>query len=143
MTSLYYPRSFLKLLLVAFALVALPLIFALINTAASIDRLANRSQRAVYQAVQATQNSRRLVELLAAMERSARQMVILSDRSMLDTYVLNRKQFLETVAQFENLPFDSEQKQALDSIVRGEAAIFAILSNQAAKAPQLQKADRR
>src|SRR3989304_1714683 len=105
----YYPRSFLKLLLVGFALVALPLIFALINTAASVDQLSNRSQRAVYQAVQATQSSRRLVELLTAMGRSARQMVILGDRSMLDNYALNRKQFLETAAQFSALPFDGEQ----------------------------------
>jgi two-component system sensor histidine kinase GlrK len=140
MKRFYYPRSFLKLLLVGFALVALPLIFALINTAASIDQLANRSQRAVYQAVRATQSGRRLVELLTAMERSARQMVILSDRSMLDTYVLNRKKFLATAAQFEALPFDSEQKDALEGIVRGEAAIFAILSDPAASAPQLQNA---
>ena len=140
MMRLYYPRSFLKLLLVGFALVALPLIFALINTAASIDRLANSSQRAVYQAVQATQSSRRLVELLTAMERSARQMVILGDRSMLDTYALNRKQFLGTAAQFEALPFDSGQMNALNSIVRGEAGIFTVLSDPAAKEPQLQKA---
>lgn len=140
MKWIYYPRSFLKLLLVAFALVALPLIFALINTAASIDQLANHSQRAVYQAVQATQSSRRLAELLTAMERSARQMVILNDRSMLDTYTLNRKQLLETAEQFEVLPVDSEQKNALESIVRGETAIFAVLSDPMAKAPQLQKA---
>ncbi len=140
MKWIYYPRSFLKLLLVAFALVALPLIFALINTAASIDRLANHSQRAVYQAVQATQSSRRLAELLTAMERSARQMVILNDRSMLDTYTLNRKQLLETAEQFEVLPVDSEQKNALESIMRGETAIFAVLSDPKAKAPQLQKA---
>jgi len=59
----YYPRSFLKLLLIGFTLVALPLIFALINNAVSVDQIANRSQRAVYQAVQATQSSRRVLEL--------------------------------------------------------------------------------
>lgn len=64
MMRFHYPRSFLKLLLIGFALVALPLIFALINNAISIDRLANRSQRAVYQAAQATQSSRQLAELL-------------------------------------------------------------------------------
>src|SRR5574340_289549 len=136
----YYPRSFLKLLLIGFALIALPLIFALINTATSVDQLANRSQQAVYQAVQATQSSRRLVELLTAMERSARQMLILGDRSVLDTYMLNRKQLLDTAAQFESLPFDSEQKSELDGIVRGEAVIFAMLSDAQAKTPELQKA---
>ncbi|MBI2508572.1 MAG: hypothetical protein HYV99_00775 [Betaproteobacteria bacterium] len=69
----YYPRSFLKLLLVGFTLVAAPLIFALINTAISVDQLANRSQRAVYQAAQATQSGRRLAELLTSLERTARR----------------------------------------------------------------------
>ena len=39
----YYPRSFPRLLAVGFTLVALPLVFALVNNAVSVDRLANRS----------------------------------------------------------------------------------------------------
>ena len=136
----YYPRSFLKLLFVGFTLIALPLMFALINNAISIDQLSNRSQKAVYQAVQATQSSRQLTELLTAMERSAHQMLILGDRSLLDTYESNRKQFLETAGEFATLPFDREQMQALGEIVRGEAEIFQSLSDPAAKQPQLQQA---
>jgi two-component system, NtrC family, sensor histidine kinase GlrK len=136
----YYPRSFLKLLFVGFTLIALPLMFALINNAISIDQLSNRSQKAVYQAVQATQSSRQLTELLTAMERSAHQMLILGDRSLLDTYESNRKQFLETAGEFATLPFDREQMQALGEIVRGEAEIFQRLSDPAAKQPQLQQA---
>lgn len=140
MMRFHYPSSFLKLLFVGFALVALPMIIALINNAITIDQLANRSQKTVYQAVQATQSSRRLAELLTAMERSARQMVILGDRSLLDTYVSSRTQFLETANAFASLPFDREQMSALDKIVRGEASIFAVLSDTAAGRPQLQKA---
>jgi two-component system sensor histidine kinase GlrK len=135
----YYPRSFLKLLFAGFALIALPLIFALINTAISVDQLANRSQRAVYQAVQATQSSRRLAELLTAMERSARQLIILGDRALLESYGLNRKQFLSTAEEFAALPFDNEQMDALEEIVRGESVIFAVLSNAAATPADLQK----
>ena len=136
----YYPRSFLKLLAVGFTLVALPLVFALVNNAISIDQLANRSQQAVYQAVQATQSSRRLAELLTAMERSARQMVILGDRALLDTYGLNRKQFLATAGEFATLPVDNEQKHALDAIVRDEAAIFTVLSDAGANSARQAKA---
>jgi two-component system sensor histidine kinase GlrK len=135
----YYPRSFLKLLFAGFALIALPLIFALINTAISVDQLANRSQRAVYQAVQATQSSRRLAELLTAMERSARQMIILGDRALLESYELNRKQFLTTAQEFSVLPFDNEQMDALEVIVRSEAAIYAVLLNAAADAVEQKK----
>ena len=140
MMRFYYPRSFLKLLFVGFTLIALPLMFALINNAISIDQLSNRSQKAVYQAVQATQSSRQLTELLTAMERSAHQMLILGDRSLLDTYEANRKQFLETAGEFATLPFDREQMQALGEIVRGEAQIYQRLSDPDAQQPQLQQA---
>jgi two-component system sensor histidine kinase GlrK len=135
----YYPRSFSKLLLVGFALIALPLMFALINNAFSIDRLGNLSQKAVYQAVQATQSSRKLAEVITGMERTAHQMLILGDRSLLDTYRVHRKQLLATAGEFRNLPFDTEQRGALREIVTGEAAIYDLLSNPAAPQEALQK----
>lgn len=140
MMRFYYPRSFLKLLFVGFTLIALPLMFALINNAISIDQLSNRSQKAVYQAVQATQSSRQLTELLTAMERSAHQMLILGDRSLLDAYAANRKQFLETANDFTALPFDREQMQALAEIVRGEAEIYERLSDPVSTSTDLQQA---
>ena len=112
----YYPRSFLKLLFVGFALIALPLMIALINNAISIDRLGNLSQKAVYQAVQATQSSRKLAELIPAMERAAHQMLILGDRSLLDTYRVHRKQLLATAARVRDAAFRhrAEKRAARD-----------------------------
>ncbi len=133
----YYPRSFPRLLAVGFTLVALPLVFALVNNAISVDRLANRSQNAVYQAVQATQASRRLAQLLGSLERTARQIVILDDRSLLDTYTANRRQFERTVAEFSRLPLETGQKSALDEIVSGEAEIFSALSGAGTKSAKL------
>ena len=138
----YYPRSFFKLLFVGFALIALPLMFAVINNAISINRLGNQSQKAVYQAVQATQSSRKLAELIPAMERAAHQMLILGDRSLLDTYRVHRKQLLATAAEFRTLPFDTEQRNALSEIVSGEAAIYELLSNSGSRPDELQKAVR-
>lgn len=133
-----YPRSFLKLLLVGLSLVALPLIVALITSAITVDQLANRSQTAVYRAVQATQSSRRLSELLTAMERSARQIVILDDRSLLGAYKLSRSQFEQTAAQFADLPFDAEQRADLSAIVETEQKVFDALSNPALRTAALQ-----
>ena len=67
------PKSFLKLILLGFALVGLPLIIALINSAFSIDRLADQSRKAVYQAAQIAHSSRALADEIAAMERAVRQ----------------------------------------------------------------------
>ena len=136
----YYPRSFPRLLAVGFTLVALPLVFALLNNAVTVDRLANRSQNAVYQAMQATQSGRRLAQQLTALERTARQMVILDDRSLLDTYVANRRQFDQAVGEFANLPLDADQKRALEEIVRGEAAVFGALSGAGPKSPEARAA---
>jgi two-component system sensor histidine kinase GlrK len=133
---LSYPRSFPRLLAVGFTLVALPLMFALVSNAVSVDRLANRSQNAVYQAVQATQSSRRLAQQLTALERTARQMEILDDRSLLDAYTASRRQFEQAVAEFASLPLDAEQKRVLDDIVRGEAAALGALSGPGPKSPE-------
>ena len=134
----FYPRSFSKLLFVGFALIALPLMFALINNAISINHLGNQSQAAVYQAVQATQSSRKLAELIPAMERTAHQMIILGDRRLLDTYRVYRQQLLATAAEFSSLPFDSEQRNALREIVSGEEAIHRLLADPNARTEQLQ-----
>jgi two-component system sensor histidine kinase GlrK len=132
-----YPRSFLNLLLVGFALVALPPMFALISSAVAVDRLVNQSQTAVYRAVQAIQSSRRLNELLGALERNAHQIVILGDRSLLDTYKMNRTKFEQTAAQFNDLPFDAAQRVDLDAIVATEQKIFDALANPSLKRPVL------
>ena len=55
---LAYPSSFLKLLLIGFALAMLPLLFAFANAALYLDRLADQSQETVSQAVAATRTSR-------------------------------------------------------------------------------------
>ena len=136
----FYPRSFSKLLFVGFALIALPLMFALVNNAISIDQLGNQSQKAVYQAVQATQSSRKLAELIPAMERAGHQMIILGDRGLLDTYRVLRKQLIATASEFSRLPFDSEQRDSLREILRGETGIYDVLANEAARPEELQKA---
>ena len=138
------PNSFPRLLVIGFAMVALPLIFALINNAVAINQFANRSQRAVQQAVQSTQSSRKLAELLNALERNTRQMAILGDRSLLDAYETNRKLFLQTAGEFSALPFDEEQRIALNDIIDSEMVIYTTLrgtvANEATDAAALKKA---
>src|ERR1700741_698440 len=140
MQQCYYPPSFPSILLIVFPLGALPPVFALVNNATSIDRLANRSQNEVYQAVQASQSSRRLSQLLVSLERTARQIAILDDRSLLDAYRINRPQFEPGVREFVGLPVDKEQRAALDRIIETEAAIFAVLSRPGAKGEALKPA---
>jgi two-component system sensor histidine kinase GlrK len=137
---LLQPDSFPKLLVIGFAMVALPLIIALVNNAISIDQFANRSQHAVYQAVQSTQSSRRLAEQLLALERNARQVVILGDRSPLAGYEANRAQFLRAAAEFGALPLEDMQRAELVAIVSGEAAAYAVLRDGGSGAREIARA---
>ncbi len=122
--QLYYPRSFLKLILAGFSLAVLPLIFALINNAYSIHQLATHSQRAVYQAVQTTQSTRFLIEQITSMERSIRQFAIIGDPSLLQGYGLAHERFLETARKMASLPLDAKQKQTMEALRIRETALF-------------------
>ena len=131
--QLYYPRSFLKLILAGFSLAVLPLIFALINNAYSIHQLATHSQRAVYQAVQTTQSTRFLIEQITSMERSIRQFAIIGDRSLLHGYSLAHERFIDTVRKMSALPLDSKQKQAVLALRDRENSLFERIGRSGAK----------
>ncbi len=121
---IYYPKSFLQLILLGFVLVSLPLFYAFFNAALYVDRLANQSQKAVYQAVQATQGSRILVEQLTQMERVVRQFIILGDPSLLEGYAKTHQTFRETAYELARLPLDDAQKKTLDELVEREQALY-------------------
>ena len=59
---MYYPRSFLKFILLGFLLVTMPLVYALGELILSLDRLQTQGQRAVQEAAQAGRASRQLFE---------------------------------------------------------------------------------
>lgn len=136
----YYPKSFLKLIFIGFSLVVLPLFAALINNAITVDRLADKSQKAVYQAVRATHNSRTLIELIVTMERNARQFVILGDQSLFDAYLAARDKFRNTTADFASLPFDLAQMSELEQIRQRERAIYTMLTESRREPDKLKKA---
>ncbi len=123
--ELKYPKSFLSLLLVGFMIVALPLVLGLLANAWSITRLSEQSQKAVYNAAQATQSSRALTSVVNGMERYARQYAIFNDATFLEGYRTARTQFVRTTNEFDAKPLKTEQKEALSEIVKLEATLYA------------------
>lgn len=120
----HHPKSFLKLILVGFLLVALPLFLALAYSALSIDRLANQSRQAVYQAERIAHGSRILVDQVAAMERSIRLSLILGDATLLEGYYQAHEKFSATSASLAALPLKDDQRALLDKLQTTESAIF-------------------
>lgn len=120
----FYPNSFLKLLLIGFTLTVLPLLFAFANAALYLDRLAEQSRKTVFQAVEATRASRELTEQLTIIERGTRQYLVLGDEALLESYRSAHEKFVTTVKEMSKLPLDHELRRQLQELSRREAALF-------------------
>jgi two-component system, NtrC family, sensor histidine kinase GlrK len=127
----YYPRSFLKFILLGFLLVSLPLVYALVELIFSLDRLQQQGQEAVQQAAQAGRASRQLFEQSTTLERIVRQYLILEDGALLDDYGRVRQEFRATARQLSLLPLSPEQLATLDGLGDSEAKLNSLL-----RAPQ-------
>ncbi len=121
---LYYPRSFLKLILAGFSLAVVPLVLALVYNAYSVNTLADHSQQTLFQAVQATQASRSLIEHVTAMERSVRQFAIVDEPSVLQGYALAHERFLDTAQRLGSYSLEEAQRATLRVLVDAEAELF-------------------
>ena len=124
---MYYPRSFLKFILLGFLLVSLPLLYALVELIVSLDRLGTQSQQAVLQAAQAGRASRQLYEQATTLERLVRQHLILEDPQLIEDYSRLRQDFRATAQQLQQLPLDKPQSTQLESIVDRESQLYTIL----------------
>jgi len=121
----FYPKSFPMLILGGFALAVLPLIFALINNAVSINELATKSQRAVFNAVQVAQSSRQLIEQITGMERSARQFSILAEPQLFTVFEAAHLDFVETSRRMRSLQLLPTQLRILNQLAENEKLLFA------------------
>ena len=113
---MYYPRSFLKFILLGFLLVSLPLVYALAELILSLDRLASQSREEVLQASQAARSSRLLFEQATTLERLARQEMILEDPALLEDYGRMRQELPQTTRQLSLLPLEPDQLAALEQL---------------------------
>jgi two-component system sensor histidine kinase GlrK len=126
-TLVYYPRSFLKFILLGFLLVSLPLLYALGELILSLDRLQTQGREAVQQAAQAARASRQLFEQTGTLERIVRQYLILDDRALLDDYDRVRQEFRSTAAQLAVLPLDPQPLAALGALTDTESRLHKVL----------------
>ncbi len=126
--NFYRLKSVLTLILIGFAVVALPLVLALGVAVFYVDKLVEQSEQAVEQTVQVTNHSRILVEDITAMERSARQFLVLDDQAMFGAYVRAHQEMLQTVAMLETLQLEKTQREKLDALKGKAQALFKKLS---------------
>jgi len=123
----YYPRSFLKFILLGFLLVSLPLLYALAELVLSLDRLASQGRDEVLQSASAARSSRLLFEQTATLERLVRQYLILEDQALVDDYNRLRQDFRSTVRQLSQLGLEPDHLAALARLGETENALHAQL----------------
>ena len=125
---MYYPRLFLKFILLGFLLVSLPLVYALAEMILSLDRLESQGRQEVVQAAQAGRTSRLLYEQATTLERIARQHLILEDSALLEEYGRLREEFRQTTNQLAALPLEPGSQETLEKLADRESRLHKLLT---------------
>ncbi|MFJ3048379.1 ATP-binding protein [Herbaspirillum chlorophenolicum] len=128
----YLGLSFRQLLLAAFLLIAALLSGTSVHALFTLDRMATNSSDTARQAVQLTEAAQRLAERTVAMERSARQYLVLDDPAFRDRFVEARDQAREALSELsESLPMAPRDIFSQWGVYADEAA--AVLDSEARK----------
>lgn len=98
------PRSLVGLMLMGFALVALPLIVAIVRAVIHAESLEAQSQALVEQAVRVARSSESLVSQVSQMERNARQYQVTGEPALVKVYNQRHERFQETLDTLAALP---------------------------------------
>jgi two-component system, NtrC family, sensor histidine kinase GlrK len=134
-----YPKSFFKLLAVGFALAVFPLVAGLVANMFAIERLANQSQRAVYDAARVVHATRELSETSSSLERAAQQGVVLQDESLWEGYLGLHRRFVEAGTKVASLSGSTPIRDELNLLLKNEQEINDALATVGAASPQAQE----
>jgi two-component system sensor histidine kinase GlrK len=120
--------SIKKLTLLGFSLVALPLVMALLYSAAQINKLSNQSEDAIFNAAEFTETTKQLSELLVKMERYASQSIVLKNKELTNNYFIEEERLLNiTNKNLINHP-DKKLKEISNQFITEISIINQLLS---------------
>lgn len=139
----FQPRSTVRLTLYGFAVVALPLLLALVYSAIYVDRLVNQAQTAVYDAAQAIQASRLMAEQLTTMERHARQSLILDDEALLEAYAQTHGEFQENGRRMLEFAADAPFRTVVQTLMDRARDLYRRISREETPAPSQEEVAQR
>jgi two-component system, NtrC family, sensor histidine kinase GlrK len=120
----FYPRSFLRLILLGNIVVALPLIIAIAYVASSIESLTLRSEAVTRQASLAARLGWGLPDDLNSMDRILRQYEVLADHSLLDDYATLRRNWLSSAREYAAIPLLAGISDQIAGILDTEARAY-------------------
>lgn len=129
-----YPKSFQRLILTGFLLVAMPLALAIAYAVFTLQGLAAQSEQAVQRASSAARASRQFAESLIGMERALRQYAVLRDAELVEGYRRLSTDFRQVAGELAGSPLDDASGNRIGALLEREQKILAQLSD--AKAPE-------
>src|ERR1700680_4374222 len=97
------PKSLSGLMLVGLALMAIPLLIAVLTAVLQIRDLADTGQKIVIQGVSGARASQALFGQIASLERTARLYEVLNDRKLVDLYRTQDERLSSTREQLQRL----------------------------------------
>ncbi|MGH8133614.1 MAG: ATP-binding protein [Steroidobacteraceae bacterium] len=118
-------------MLVGLALIAVPLLVAILTAVLQIRTLADTGQRIIVQGVTAARASQALFAQIASLERTARLYEVLNDPKLLDLYRTQDERFTGTREQLQRHA-TQDARRTLDELGQLQASIrFTVLSTPA------------
>ena len=127
-TRIQSPTLF-RLVLIGFLVVAAPLAGAIITAVVQVNRLAHDSRSALVTVQENATVSRTLADSVTAMERSARQLLVIDDPSYRNIYADNRQEVLNLYQRLGNSTMDPDMRARLADSRKLEAATHAIVQS--------------
>ncbi|WP_110686339.1 sensor histidine kinase [Salinicola aestuarinus] len=109
------PRSLMQLVMLAFAVVMLPIAVLMFQAGEALSELSALANQSARQAVEETRRSRMLSSLALQMERSARQYAVIEEPGLRDIYEDKSNQFGRLLDQHEALMRDDPDYRSLVS----------------------------
>ena len=134
------PRSLSGMILIGLALVALPLLVAIVRAALHLDHLAQESEALVLKGVEAARNSQQLVEHIRAMERRARLYNTLEDTDLLASFMQSHSRFIATLHDLGQLAPAKEAAERLKLMQDDGAVIVQALQSYSPGTEQMREA---
>ena len=120
------PKSLTGLMLLGLALIAVPLLVAVVDAVIQIRRLAAFSEELVQEGVQGARLSTTMYADIASLQRTVRLYQVLGDVRLLETYRTNDQRLAATRTQLATLLTDEPTRRSLED--------FASLHNEISSA---------
>ncbi len=134
------PKSVLGLILVGFALVALPLIVGILRAANYVESLTARNEQLVLQGLHVGRTTEELTEQITDLERNARQYQALGDTDLLSLYEERHTRFLLSLRTLDALDVDDRFAAPLDHLREEGNGLFEVVRTDAPGSPSFEAA---